>query len=186
MSNETKIKQLENKMKHFESLLNVELKELKEEVEELKQKGPEQEPWPKVGDEVTIVNFLGETDTQTYLHTPFFEHQLKIGNCHRTEEQALRHKEYITSPRVRARELVEMCDGFDPCGNAYILVIDSEVVLNRMTLDSAMYGGLQFKAGGYATDAVLMLGEPLIKVALGVIVGEEAEHIVRETMGMVK
>jgi len=140
-----------------------------------------QEPWPKVGDEVTIVDLLGETVTQIYLHTLFFEHQLKIGNCHRTPEQALSHKEYITSPRVRARELVELLPGFDPKGrNAIFYDIDYGV--KTIELVASLYGGISFTSHKAAMSAITN-HEPLIKVALGVIVGDEAERIVREYVG---
>lgn len=181
MSNETEIKELENKIERFESLLNVELKELKEEVEELKQKGQEQEPWPRVGDDVTIVNLYGDCSPQIYSPTPFYEYQLETGNCHRTEKQALRHKEYITSPRVRARELVERCEGFNSNGEVTVFVAVSGDEL-QVTSAYNPCGGIAFESWNDANNRIIDSGN-LIKVALGVIVGEEAERIVREYVG---
>jgi len=178
MSNETKIKELKNKIERFESLLNVELKELKEEVEALKQK----EPWPRVGDDVTIVNLYGDCSLQIYSPTPFYKYQLETGNCHRTKEQALRHKEYITSPRVRARELVELCEGFDKDGIWRIWEFEGELIIQEMR-PGGVSGALDFDTKENAYKALRTLGSKLIKVALGVIVGEEAEHIVREYVG---
>jgi len=177
MSNETKIKELENKIERFESLLNVELKELKEEVEELKQK----ETWPKVGDEITIVNLCGYCSLQIYSPTPFYEYQLKTGNCHRTEEQALRHKEYITSPRVRARELVESLDGFNSDGEVTVFIAVSGDELQTTSAYNPC-GGIAFESWNDANNGIIDSGN-LIKVALGAIVGEEAERIVREYVG---
>jgi len=183
MSNETKIKELESKIERFESLLNVEVKELKEEVEALKQK----EPWPKVDDHYYCYNAAGMIGQPTYDDDNVDHFNKATGNCHRTKEQAIRHKEYITSPRVRARELVEMCEGFDPAGS---YSVESAIAVQRdprelyvaTAIAGYYHGGLSFTNKYQAEGAILYHGD-ICKVALGVIVGEEAERIVREYVG---
>jgi len=163
----SKLEEIEKKL----CILRDEFDEYKTQLKEV-----EQEQWPKVGDEYYSSGMLGARKS-VFHYDEASKYDLTSGNCHRTKEQAIRHKEYITSPRVRARELVEMRDGFDQKGG-FSIWTNKDGVLHISEAECFVDGAVRFTSKQKAVIAVNE-NEPLIKVALGVIVDEvEAERII--------
>jgi len=81
----------------------------------------EAEVWPKEDAEYCFINTDGLTVNSTFADRPWHEYRLSTNNCHRTKKAAEAHRAYQMDPRVRARELVELCEGFDPAGKECIV-----------------------------------------------------------------
>jgi len=139
------------------------------------------EVWPKEGDEYWRVTVDGYIRNTVFNDAAFDRHNLSTNNCRRTKEAAEAHRAYQVDPRVRARELVELCEGFDVFGKEELMAEGDKVWVSKHLSLTRSWGSPRFKSG-YAQAAIDKLGEDLIKVALGLIVGDEAEEIVREAI----
>jgi len=144
----------------------------------------EAEVWPKKGDEYWHVDGYGDIYVSPFCDDDIDQYSLSTNNCHRTKKAAEAHRAYQMDPRVRARELVELCEGFDVVGCEEIMAEEDKVLIPKHLRLTRYWGSPRFKSG-YAQAAIDKLGEPLIKVALGLIIGDEAEAIVREAVGRV-
>lgn len=144
-------------------------------------KAKQDEEWPNVGDEYFIAVDNEEAYKIRCSNDAYDNYNLETGNCHRTEEGAEAYRKWLTDPRTQARRMVEMCEGFDAEGDRYIGIDRST---NRVfhTGWECRYGGLSFLTAKHAQTAIDKLGEDLIKVALGVIAGDEAREIVMRAM----
>jgi len=162
--------------------LEEQYKKLGVEIEKLKASTVEAEVWPKNGDEWFSTLSNGTIARNVWGNDDQYDwYYLSTNNCHRTKEAAEAHRAYQMSPRVRARELVELCEGFDVVGCEEIMAEEDKVWVSKHLSLIRYWGSPRFKSG-YAQADIDKLGEPLIKVALGLIVGDEAEAIVREAV----
>ena len=91
--------------------------------------------------------------------------RIATGNVHRTKEEAEAYRDWLTNPRTQARRRVEGYGGFDPIGGSRLAITGGEVIITEMNCN---YGGLTFATEEQAQACLDLLGEDVIKLALGI------------------
>ena len=138
---------------------------LETQLHELKTKAVSDEEWPK-GDS-SYHTLLSDNRVVHCLWTddPYDQFRLAAGNVHRTKEEAEAYREWLTSPRTQARRRVEICEGHNITGS--YAIIDTAGGLDIYD-DCILEGGLRFNTVAQARACIDLLGEDVIKCALGV------------------
>lgn len=126
------------------------------------------EEWPKDGDDYYTVSGGGDILRPILSRSAFDSHRLSTSNANRTKEETERYRDWLTNPRTQARRRVEMCDGFDVNGeNVWKINHSGDLFMDRIST-KWFSGGLSFATEEQAQACIDLLGEDVIKLALGV------------------
>ena len=140
---------------------------------ELKAEEVQDEEWPKYGDKYWASDsYTGKVFESAGADTQITQRRLAAGNVHRTREEAEAYRDWLTNPRTQARRRVEMCDGlyeYGCCELAISTDIDTYTEINIMLIRSGFHtGAFKFRTKYQAQACIDLLGEDVIKCALGV------------------
>ena len=173
-----KIEELESELKqltgnHNESAaiieaMQVQINALKAEAAQGEEWPKVGDEWPKVGDEYYLAYSTGTIACVAWGNDSADKNLTASGNVHRTKEEAEAYRAWLTNPRTQARRRVEMCDGFDSIGLRGIVSDDGGTIFPAALRHCYGNSGLRFTTVQQAVACIDLLGEDVIKCALGV------------------
>lgn len=110
---------------------------------------------------------VGNTAEVRFDNDEYGQMQLKIGNVHRTKEEAEAYGAWLQSPVTQARRRLEMLHGYDLCGPSFVFYdyVDNELIRWRST--DTNYGGVGFKTAEQRDYAMKHHEADLMMVLMG-------------------
>lgn len=144
------------------------LDKMETQIAELKAEAAKGEGWLKVGGYYWRMYPSGTVNYCRWDDDTVDKSLLRAGNVYRTQEEAEAYRDWLTSPHTQARRRVEMCEGFDLSAQVEVYVDRDGSIRSSELLIKQYYGGLRFTTRDQAQACIDLLGEDVIKCALGV------------------
>lgn len=136
------------------------IEKIEAELAKLKAECAEEQEWPQSGDEYWFYDCCEWEDDDVD------QARLASGNCFRTKEEAEAKWKWLCDPRTQARYAVEQQPGFNPRGELCIEETNYGKIRVK-TYGRFIEGGLRFTTKEQAQACIDLLGEEVIKCALG-------------------